>query len=91
MRKSRTSGSVRGTPSNWCVYSTNVVNSFAGCRNLEVINIPQQIVLIDDGAFYGCCSLKAINIPNRVVGIGSMAFAGTDLSTIVIPKRVSDT
>ena len=22
MRKSRTSGSVRGTPSNWCVYST---------------------------------------------------------------------
>ena len=60
--------------------------SFAGCRSLEVIDIPRQVVLIDYGAFYGCCSLKAINLPDRVVGIGSMAFAGTNLSTITLPK-----
>lgn len=62
--------------------------SFAGCRSLEVIDIPRQVVLIDYGAFYGCCSLKAINLPDRVVGIGSMAFAGTNLSTITLPKSV---
>ena len=28
--------------------------SFAGCRSLEVIDIPRQVVLIDYGAFYGC-------------------------------------
>ena len=61
---------------------------FAGCRSLEVSDIPRQVVLIDDGAFYGCCSLKAINIPDNVVGIGSMAFAGTDLNTITLPKSV---
>lgn len=53
-----------------------------------MIDIPRQVVLIDDGAFYGCCSLKAINIPDNVVGIGSMAFAGTDLNTITLPKSV---
>ena len=37
--------------------------SFAGCRSLEVIDIPRQVVLIDYGAFYGCYSLKAINLP----------------------------
>ena len=26
--------------------------SFAGCRSLEVIDIPQQVVLIDYGAFF---------------------------------------
>ena len=62
--------------------------SFAGCRSLEVIDIPRQVVLIDYGAFYGCYSLKAINLPDRVVGIGSMAFAGTNLSTITLPKSV---
>ena len=45
--------------------------SFAGCRSLEVIDIPRQVVLMD-----------------RVVGIGSMAFAGTNLSTITLPKSV---
>lgn len=31
---------------------------------------------------------KAINLPDRVVRIGSMAFAGTNLSTITLPKSV---
>lgn len=58
--------------------------SFAGCRSLEVIDIPQQVVLIDYGAFYGCCSLKAINLPDRG-GAGSVRWRLPEL--ILVPLR----
>lgn len=50
--------------------------SFAGCRSLEVIDIPRQVVLIDYGAFF------------RTGWSGSVRWrlAGTNLSTITLPK-----
>ena len=58
-------------------------------QGLEVVNIPPQVVIIDDGAFYGCRSLKAINLPNTVVGIGSMAVSYTHLWDYLLRKRTN--
>ena len=49
-------------------------NAFAGCHNMEYIEIGNNVAEIGESAFYGCESLKSINIPYATTYIGAGAF-----------------
>ena len=63
--------------------------TFADCRWLRSIGIPQSVEVIGKCAFRNCIELTNINIPTNVRIIGVMAFAGcTRLVNINIPEGV---
>lgn len=47
---------------------------FAGCINLETINLPNSLEIIEDFAFLDCHNLKQISIKEKVNYIGTGAF-----------------
>ena len=58
-----------------------------GCR--ETI-VPDNIVLIGDGAFTNCFGLSSLTIPNGVTSIGKHAFMGCyNLISVTIPSSVT--
>ena len=66
-------------------YTCIGVEAFAGCLNLEVIEIPNTITSIGDGAFLGCSSLTSVTIPNSVTSIGYGIFSGcSGLTSIIV-------
>ena len=66
-------------------YTCIGVEAFAGCLNLEVIEIPNTITSIRDGAFYGCSGLTSVTIPNSVTSIGYGSFSGcSGLTSIIV-------
>ncbi len=48
--------------------------AFAGCNELEEIELCQGLLEIGRGAFFECKSLKRINVPSTVVVIRRGAF-----------------
>ncbi len=63
--------------------------AFAGCENLEVIDIPSTVVRIGKGAFRGCESLKEIILPDSLVTIEEGAFEGcTSLEKITFNNKL---
>ena len=65
-------------------------SAFAGCINLEQINIPESVTYIGYGAFEGCTGLTSIEIPNTVTRIGSAAFAGcVSLTSVTLSDSLS--
>lgn len=62
--------------------------TFAFCRNLVNVIIPNHITTIGDDAFYSCRNLKSIVIPSSVVAIGDSAFSFTGITSITIPGTV---
>ena len=57
--------------------------------NLTLINIPNSVQSIGEGAFYGCESLSSINIPNSVTSIKYKTFTYcTNLRTIKLGNSV---
>ena len=48
--------------------------AFEGCTNLEYINIPNNVTLIDAYAFSYCSNLSYITIPDSVMTVGFGAF-----------------
>ena len=60
---------------------------FYGCSSLESIDIPDNIITIEEDAFNGCSSLSVINMSNSVVKIGTHAFSGC--KTFVYPEKLS--
>lgn len=48
--------------------------AFNGCKKLEEINLPEELITIDVGAFAYCESLKSLVIPPNVASIGAGAF-----------------
>ena len=66
-------------------YTRIGVEAFAGCLNLEVIEIPNTITSIGIGAFYGCSSLTSVAIPSSVTSIGYGIFSGcSGLTSIIV-------
>ena len=64
-------------------------NAFAGCAEMESVEIPPTVTTIGDYAFMGCEGLKEIKIPPTVTHIGTQAFSGcTRLERITIPPSV---
>ena len=49
-------------------------STFAGCRGLSSITIPEGVTSIDDWAFEDCTNLRTLSIPNSLTTIGSGVF-----------------
>lgn len=61
-------------------------NCFNGCTSLTSITLP-EVVKIGDEAFKNCIALKEIYLP-KIQEIGASVFENTNLSKIVIGKRL---
>ncbi len=67
-----------------------VQEAFRNCINLEKIDLPKKLKIIDTSTFYNCTNLKSIDIPDGVTGIGREAFTlCINLTNVIIPKSVT--
>jgi len=65
-------------------------SAFEGCKALTSINLPNNIVRIEDNAFRNCESLTSIVIPYGVTYIGQYAFGScTNLSYVGLPSTLT--
>ena len=64
-------------------------SSFAGCKALESVTLPDGLISINYGAFHGCENLQSVNIPDGVIMLGEGAFYECiNLTGISIPDSV---
>lgn len=64
--------------------------SLSGCKELEMITVPERIKELPSMAFNGCARLKTVILPEGLEKIESMAFGGCSaLEYISIPDGVS--
>ena len=65
--------------------------AFAGCIELNYINIPQSVKQIGEYAFYGCSKLSEINLPLQLTELSKRLFYGCkSLSYLDIPSNVKN-
>ncbi len=63
------------------------INVFSGCHSLEDIKFPENLRIIEDGAFHSCSSLKNLFFPKSVSYCGEFIVYGCEaLSSLVIDK-----
>lgn len=62
--------------------------TFAYCKKIIHVEIPQSIIAIGSHAFSDCNKLKSVSIPSSVVTIGEYAFSHCSLRSINIPSSV---
>ncbi|MCL2086887.1 MAG: leucine-rich repeat protein [Oscillospiraceae bacterium] len=62
--------------------------AFAGCSNLETVEIPDSVGGFSEWAFTDCTSLREITLPDSTRTIGRFAFQNTGLTSIVLPDSV---
>lgn len=62
--------------------------AFANYSNVESVEIPSSVSIIDPDAFSECHSLKSITIPPTVEEISVNTFYNCGFSSIIIPKSV---
>ena len=72
---------------NNCIIKKSTNALVAGCKSSV---IPDGVTSIEDDAFHGCSAYVNIAIPDGVTKIGKYAFAGSDYTSITIPKSVTD-
>ena len=63
---------------------TNIPSTFAGCKSITSIIIPNSVTSIGYNAFNGCTGLTSVTIPNSVTSIGNKAFEGCNKLTSVV-------
>ena len=63
---------------------------FQNNTSLEIINIPESVIIIGSRAFAGTSSLKYINIPSSVLSIGNEAFYENELINVRLPIHLLD-
>ena len=70
---------------NNCIIKKSTNALVAGCNSSV---IPDGVTSIEDDAFNGCSARVNITIPDSVTRIGERAFAGSDYTSITMPKSV---
>lgn len=76
-------------PSTYKGYKITRINSFANCKNLKNIKIPEGIKSIESYAFEDCTSLNNVVLPNSITSLGSYAFKGcTSLEKIQLSSKL---
>lgn len=74
--------------------SNSLVNigesAFEGCANLCDVFLPNGLESIGNRAFADCASLTSLKIPEGVTHLGSLFIRGTQISSIRIPKSVTE-
>lgn len=69
--------------------TTNWVDAFRGCSNLQTVVLPEGVTDIED-TFMGCSSLTSVSLPEGLEKIGYGAFDGCgSLTEIDIPASVT--
>ena len=66
-------------------------SSFAYCKSLTSITVPNTVTVINDRAFYYCDALSEVIIGSEssLYRINSSAFAYTAIESIYLPKNLS--
>ena len=64
-------------------------SAFAGNMTLQSVTLPQSLTKIGMYAFRDCFELKTISIPDGVTDIMGFAFAGSGITEIVLPERIT--
>ena len=62
--------------------------SFANCRNLKAVVLPESLKVIEDEAFMECISIAEINLPESLCEIGRDAFLNTNIANFVLPAGI---
>ena len=62
---------------------------FDNCKALTEYQIPEQVTMIESGAFQGT-SLTAIELSDKITSIGTYAFDNCPISTIYFSKSIKD-
>ena len=63
---------------------TNIPSTFAGCKSITSIIIPNSVTSIGYSAFSGCTGLTSVTIGNSVTSIDNKAFEGCNKLTSVV-------
>lgn len=64
--------------------------AFKNCLNLYSVEFPPSVTTIGEEAFYHCASLDNVTIPPTITHIQTYAFFNTGLTSIIIPKTVTN-
>ncbi len=64
--------------------------AFYLCRSLTDVTIAGSVSTIGENAFEWCSSLESLTIPDGVTVIGASAFEGCALSSMFIPRSVTE-
>lgn len=74
-------------------YTTNNIignNMFSGCKNLQYLILPDNVISVGENAFSGCSSLISIILNDNITSIGSNAFSTcTSLTSVDLPTRIT--
>ena len=67
-------------------------SAFQNCASLTSVNLTadSQLSSIGADAFYGCFNLASITLPDSLQSIGLTAFYNTALTSITLPKNLTD-
>lgn len=71
---------------SWKPETIGIYDSFAECKNLEQIDIPEGVQFIGSDAFRYCNNLTTIKLPSTIKTIGPRAFYECGFSEITIPE-----
>ena len=65
-------------------------NSFAGCSNLQSVELNEGFEELEQGSFQNCSKLVTINLPSSLNCINAYAFYGcSSLTSVSIPSEVT--
>ena len=67
-----------------------VYNAFADCGALAQVTLPSKLTSIECWAFTGCEKLASIAFPGTLQAIGEEAFAYSGLTSVSLPKSITD-
>lgn len=62
--------------------------SFANCRNLKAVTLPDSLKVIEDEAFMECISISEIKLPHNLKEIGRDAFLNTNIASFSLPSSI---
>lgn len=64
-------------------------SSFANCKTLKSVILPEKLEEIPASLFEGCSALTSLVIPNTVTKIGKNAFKESGLTQITLPESLT--